>query len=197
MNDNTPDPMESLRLIDSMINKARNRFSETGHLYLLWGWVILACSLGHYLLQHVVHYPKFYLVWILTWAAVLYQLFYLAKKRKRKTVITYTDEILKYVWLVFIIMMVLLIITINSFSRPDSINPVFLVLYGMPTFLSGKILRFNPLVAGALVCWALAIAAITAIPIQFHMLLISVAVIAAWIIPGYLLNAQYKRQVDV
>ena len=34
-------PQQSLNLIESMINKARNRFSENGHLYLLWGWVIL------------------------------------------------------------------------------------------------------------------------------------------------------------
>jgi hypothetical protein len=37
-------PQDSLHLIESMINKARNRFSENGHLYLLWGWVILVCS---------------------------------------------------------------------------------------------------------------------------------------------------------
>ncbi len=197
MNENNPDPLESLLLIDSMINKARNRFSETGHLYLLWGWVILICSAGHYLLQHVFHYPKFYLVWMMTWAALAYQVFYLARKRRRKTVTTYTDEILKYVWLVFLVMMVLLIVIISIFSKPDSINPVFLVLYGMPTFLSGKILRFNALVVGAVICWALAIAAVTVIPAQFHMLLISAAVIAAWIIPGYMLNARYQKQLNV
>ena len=34
---------ESLTIISNMINKAKGEFSENGHLYLLWGWVILIC----------------------------------------------------------------------------------------------------------------------------------------------------------
>lgn len=34
-------PKDSLQLIDQMINQAKNRFSENGFLYLLWGWLIL------------------------------------------------------------------------------------------------------------------------------------------------------------
>ena len=41
-------PKDSLLLIDSMINQAKNRFSENGFLYLLWGWVIFACAIFHF-----------------------------------------------------------------------------------------------------------------------------------------------------
>jgi hypothetical protein len=47
-NENDFNPQQSLALIESMINKAKNRFSENGHLYLLWGWTVLLCSIIHF-----------------------------------------------------------------------------------------------------------------------------------------------------
>ena len=186
-------PLESLALIDSMINKAKNRFYENGHMYLLWGWVILFCSLVHYLLQYVFKVEQFYMVWFLTWGALIYQFVYLRSKRRKQTVVTYTDHIIRYVWFVFLIMMVLLVIVVTRFSNnPNSTDAVFLVLYGMPTFLSGIILKFPPLIRGGIFCWLLAVLSLF-VPVEYHMLFISAAVIAAWIIPGYLLKAHYKK----
>jgi hypothetical protein len=72
------------------------------------------------------------------------------------------------------------------------INPGFLALYGMPTVISGTILRFRPLILGGIFCWILAlISTVTAYPYQ--LLLLGAAVIAAWIIPGYLLRNRYKN----
>jgi hypothetical protein len=185
--------MESLALIDSMINKAKNRFYENGHMYLLWGWVILFCSLAHYLLQYVFKIEQFYLVWFLTWGALIYQFIYLRNKRRKQPVVTYTDHIIRYVWLVFLIMMVLLVIVVLRFSHhPDNTDAVFLVLYGMPTFLSGIILKFPPLTRGGIFCWMLAVLSLF-VPVEYHMLFISAAVIAAWIIPGYLLKVHFKK----
>ena len=40
---------ESMNLISSMIHKAKNQFSENGHLYLLWGWTIFICSVFQFI----------------------------------------------------------------------------------------------------------------------------------------------------
>jgi hypothetical protein len=192
MNEETLQPIESLRIIDSMINKARNQFSENGHMYLLWGWVILFCSIGHFMLEHVFKVKQFYLVWMACWAALFYQFVYFRNRKRSNRVTTYADHIIQYVWLTFIIMMALLIIVVTHFSsHPHNTDAVFLVLYGMPTFLSGIIIKFPWLVRGGIFCWMLSLLSLV-IPIEFHMLLISAAVIAAWIIPGYLLRRQYK-----
>lgn len=189
-----PDPLQQLQLIDSMINKARNRFSENGHLYLLWGWTILICSLSHYLLEFVLKVPYFWMVWMITWVVLVYQIFYIRKKRKNRLVKTYTDELIKFVWLVFVIVMGLMMVTIGKFSTsPHHTDSVFIILYGIPTFLSGVILKFKPLIIGAFCCWILSVSCLF-IPLQYHMLLIAVAVVSAWIIPGYLLRNRYKKQ---
>src|SRR5687767_15925980 len=89
--------IESLNLIESMINKAKDRFNEDGFIFLLWGWVVLILSLTEFVLQQL-NYEKHYLIWLVTWLAVIYQVFYL-RRRRRINVRTYTEEIVKYVWI--------------------------------------------------------------------------------------------------
>ena len=185
---------ESLELIESMINRAKDRFNEDGFLYLLWGWVVLLCSVAEFILLRI-QYEKHYLVRLVTWAAVIYQIFFIRRKQSKQVVRTYTDDIVKYVWLTFVIIMFLagfLIGAIQGKEYYKMIDPLFLVLYGMPTFLSGIILRFKPLVWGGIGCWLLSVLC-TVIPVEFHLLLVAAAMIIAWIIPGYLLRLKFKQ----
>jgi hypothetical protein len=186
-------PHEGLHLIESMINKARNRFSENGHLYLLWGWVVFICGVVSFFSLWYFKDYRLFPVWALTWVAVIYQFFYLAKKKKSSTVRTYTDEISSNVWFVFVIMAGLLSWLMSKSGNIELLNTVILVLYGLPTFLSGEIMKFPPLKIGAAVCWVLAAVSIY-IPYAFSFLLISMAVVTAWIVPGYLLRSRYKNQ---
>ena len=187
---------ESLALIQEMINKAKNRFSEGGHLYLVWGWVVLACSLGQFVLLHFLHSDKHYWVWGATWLAFIYQLIYLTRRNKEQKARTYTHDIIKYVWIVFVLTMALMVFLVIMIVGKDSykvIGPIFLVLYGMPSFLSGIILQFRPLVIGAIGCWILSAIA-PFITYDYRLLLVSAAMVIAWIIPGYKLNQKYKKE---
>lgn len=187
-------PQDSLSLIESMINKAKNRFNENGHLYLLWGWVILLCSLVSFV--SVYFYGSFkplQYIWMLTFPTIIYQTIYLARKKKSTAVKTYADEISGQVWLAFVIMGFISGVIIYKTGNPVLFNPVILMLYGMPTFLSGVIIKFTPLRMGAFCCWALAVVSVF-IPSEFSFLLIATAVVAAWIIPGYLLRSRFKNQ---
>ena len=184
---------ESLSIISGMINRAKNRFSETGTLYLLWGWVILVCCLSQFVLLQFFIYEKTYQVWFLTWLAVIYQFIYLAKRKKKERVRTYTEEINGFVWIVFFICMMLIVFIAVQFKKYEIINPMILVLYGMPTFLSGIILKFRPLVIGGICCWVLAVGS-PFISYQYQLIFLSLAVLVAWIIPGYLLRAKFKKE---
>jgi hypothetical protein len=187
---------QSLEVIESMINKAKNQFSENGTLYLLWGWWVFACSIIEFILINVMHYELHWIVW---WSFILvlgYQFFYLRKKIRQQRVRTYTDEIIGFVWITFLILMMLIVYLIARIDDPNKIaliDPAFLVLYGMPTFLSGIILKFKPLIIGGIGCWLLSIIT-TFISPEYHLLFLPVAMIIAWIIPGYLLRKKYKSQ---
>ena len=183
---------ESMELITSMINKAKGRVSETGTLYLLWGWLILICCIVQFVGPHFFNYINSYYIWFSTWILVIYQFFYFGKRQKFNKVKTYTGEINGFVWLVFFICLMLVIFIGNYLKKYEIINPVLLVLYGMPTFLSGIILKFKPLIIGGICCWALSILSVF-LSGEYQLLLIAAAVIAAWIIPGYILKHNFKK----
>ena len=183
----------SLLLIESMINKAKNRFSESGTLYLIWGIVIFVCSLTQFIAVYFYHYSDIYYVWYLTWLVLIYQVYFLARKKKREKVKTYTDDILGYVWICFIICLLLLVFIVLYNKAYLLVNPAILVAYAIPTFLSGAILKVRSLFLGGIVCWLLAISTVF-IPAEFHILLIAVAVLVAWIIPGMYMRKKYLKE---
>lgn len=199
MSDQQLSEQESLDIIRQMIDKAKNQFSENGHLYLLWGWVIFVCCIGQYILINYFHSDKNGLIWLLTWVALAYQTYYLRKSGKHRKVKTYTDEVVGYVWIAFIASFLLCSFSLAFITNGDLplysklMGPVFLALYGVPTFLSGIILRFSPLKWGGLVCWTLSLIACFT-PYQFQLLLLALAVVIAWIIPGYLLRGHFKSK---
>lgn len=189
-------PEQSLQLIGTMINKAKGRFSENGHLYLLWGWAVLVCSITQFILINYVKWENHYLVWLSMWLVLIYQAIYLSRRKKKEKVRTYTDEIIAVVWITFVVLMFLFGFLFGSLLGGEYyrfINPGFLALYGMPTVLSGTILRFRALIIGGLICWLLAILSVF-IPYDYQLLLLAVAVVCAWIIPGYLLRKRFKNQ---
>ena len=183
----------SLQLIESMINKAKNNFSESGTLYLLWGIVVFICSMVQFVAIHFYDYQNAYYIWFLTWVVVIYQVVFLSRRAKQEKVKTYTADILKYVWICFAASMFLFIFILQYQKAYYSINPAILVLYGLPTFLSGVILKFPPLVAGGIACWGLSFASVF-VPYDYQLLFICAAVLIAWIIPGMLLRKKFKNQ---
>jgi len=186
-------PKDSLQLIDSMINKAQRRFSENGFLYLLWGWIIFACSIGHFALIQLQWLKNPEIIWASCWAAVIFQVIYLSKNKKKEKVKTYSNEIIDYIWISFGISMFIISFTLGRADGWIYLNTLFLMLYGTPTFLSGVVMQFKPLKIGGIICWSLAIISVF-IPPLYSLLLLAVAVVSAWIIPGYIMRKKYNKE---
>ena len=186
-------PKDSLQLIDSMINQAKNRFSENGFLYLLWGWLVLFCALGQFILEQLQLFKHPEMIWMSTWLALIFQIFYLRREKKKEVVKTYSEHIVNYVWVSFGICMFLLAIILGRSEGWANAYSLFLMLYGIPIFLSGVVMQFKSLKVGGISCWVLAvIAAFT--PREFGLLFLAAAMVVAWIVPGYQLRKKFKNQ---
>lgn len=195
MEDAKISPEESMQLIESMINTAKNRFSENGHMYLVWGWTVFLCSLTQFILLHFFEYPKHYIVWFLSLAVFAYMIFYIRNKHKTEKVQTYADSIVGYIWVTFGIVIFLEAFVIGMFTSGGYylyITPIILALYGMPIFLSGIVLRFKPLIWGGVGCWVLCVASLFVTAYDYKFLMIPLSMLIAWIIPGYMLRARYR-----
>jgi hypothetical protein len=204
------DEKQSLQLITDMINKTKQSFHETGFGPIMWGSVIAICSITTFCSLHFDFKLPFD-IWLLTLVALIPQIIYIFKESKRKTAKTYNDIAMDYTWTAFGISIFILSITLNniSYDLKNSIpnymqirgnfrffnhtTALHLLIYGIPTFITGGVMKFKPMLYGGILCWVLAIVS-NFTSMKTDMLLMALAVIVAWLIPGLLLNAKYRKQ---
>jgi hypothetical protein len=194
-NDSNFSPEQSLLLIESMINRAKDKYAEDGFMYLVWGWFVFVCSIAQFVLLHVLNYEHHYIVWLATIPVFIFQFFYTRKKYSHTAVVTYTDSIIGFVWITFAIVLVLLCFLVGFLTTGEyytHIVHIVLAIYGMPVFLTGVIIRFKPLIYGGIACWVLCILSTFIKTYDYQFLFIPAAMLFAWIIPGYRLRSKYK-----
>ena len=183
-------PEASLQLIQTMINKTRQDISAQSKYILLWGWFTFAGCIGQFILKVVVEYERHYLVWLITIPAVIATVIYTSRNRRVPAVRTYVGESMSYLWTgVGISFFILSFIVTNSKGGWVNAWPLFILFYGLGTFVSGRILKFPPLVIGGIFNWALAIVSIF-VHFDYQLLLAAGAILTSYIIPGHLLGTQ-------
>lgn len=203
---------ESLELIATMINKAKQACHDTGIGSMMWGAVIAICSLVKLSEIHFGYQLPFD-IYLLTFIAVIPQIFISIKEKKERKVKMHEDVYNNYLWLGFGICIFLLILTINviyktwepvaieyreltghssGFVFGEYISALFLMLYGLPTFVTGIALKFKPMLWGGLVCWGCCIISLFT-TIKMDLLLVAFAAIVAWLIPGIIMEKEYQK----
>ncbi|MBL0270095.1 MAG: hypothetical protein IPP99_15885 [Chitinophagaceae bacterium] len=79
-----------------------------------------------------------------------------------------------------------------GFKLYEYISALFLLLYGIPTFVTGMTMKFKPMFWGGILCWISCIASLF-LPVKTDMLLIALSAAGAWLIPGIIMERDYQR----
>ena len=184
---------ESLQLIQSMLDIAKNKISNSGFHFILWGTLIIIVSLSQYAIRQLEIADDASWTWvILPLAGVPIAIFYELRRGRKGVARSKFDKIYGALWLGFgITLLATIFISLSS-----QVNPIafVLALVGLATFVSGIIYRFKPLIVGALFFWIAA----TVCPLLNEidqLLLNAVAIFAGYIIPGILLWKKSKASV--
>ncbi len=194
-NEKTLTGEQSLRLITSMINKAKNDYYDTGLSALLWGSVITVCSLVNLFNELYLHWPALGYIWFLTIAAVIPQIIISVREARQKRLRSREDDFISGIWISFTISIFLFSYIAGVYEIRQEAS-IFLTLYGIPTFTSGYGRRFKPMLLGGIACWILAFASLY-VPYPFVLLMLCAGGQLAWFIPGLVLRQRYlkaKRQ---
>ena len=196
-----------------MINKAKGSYHDTGIGPILWGSVITFCSLATFAeVQFNFELP--FDVWLLTLIAIIPQIFISIREGRMRKVLKYEDVALGYIWACFGISIFLLIhINAGIISHLDPIfkdynalkgpheitfdyasysTSLFLMLYGMPSILTGGITKFKPMLYGGILCWLCCIISVYT-NIKTDLLLMALSATAMWLIPGIMLRRKYLK----
>jgi uncharacterized protein with PQ loop repeat len=206
---------ESLALIAIMINKAKDSYHDTGIGAMMWGSIIAICSIVKLAEIHFEFRLPFD-IYLLTIVAVIPQIFITIKEKRERKVKSYDDSYMDYIWLSFGISIFLLILIINNvfanlnpvmgeykelvkgradwidFKFSEFVSPLFLLLYGFPTFVTGAACKFKPMLWGGIFCWVCCVVAIYS-SIKIDLVLTALSAIMAWLIPGILMEKEYRR----
>lgn len=202
---------ESLQLITSMINRAKQSFHDTGVGAMMWGSVVAICSLVKLSeLQFGFRLP--FDIYLLTLVAIIPQVWLTIREKRQRRARSHDDAFMDYIWLAFGISIFLMVHVINIVFRYQApmleayyalpgeqpragfyefVSPLFLILYGMPTFITGAACKFKPMLWGGLFCWACSIVTVYS-QIKVDLLLTALSAILAWLIPGILLEREHR-----
>jgi hypothetical protein len=182
---------ESLKIITEMITRTKVNIRQGSFHLLFWGWLITICSLSDWLLEKFTSYDHSYYVWFLIIPGSLVSMIYGFVNGRKAKVHTYADMLYMWTWIGFLIAATVLFIV--QAKSMESVAPYIMLLAGFPTFLTGFIIKFRPLIAGGICFWIFALIVNFAGP-SIAPLGTPVAMLLGYLIPGYMLK--YKVDHD-
>lgn len=212
---------ESLQLISSMIQKAKASYHDKGISALLWGTVVTIASVTSFL-ERQYNFDIGFDIWLLVLFAIVPQIIISIKEKKSTKVKKFEDEVIDIVWMVYGISIFCLVFYqnvipqatqnllkqdgwelskhfINNTQPNQVIKPfipsvfsLFLVLYALPTLVTGIVKKFKPMIIGAIICYlAFIVSCFTAS--KYDMICGAIAAISCWLIPGIILRKRYLK----
>jgi hypothetical protein len=181
---------ESLALIAKMINNAKRDYLDSGLSSLLWGSVILFCSLVTFA-NNWLKWPNMEYVWFLTIGAVVPQILIAIREGKERKHRSYDGDLLSGIWIAFGITMFVIGFIFSRYAN-EAITAIYLAVYGIPTFAVGYARQFRPMLYGGIACWLLAIYSLYC-GYPNTMLCLALGALLAWFIPGLILRNRYLK----
>lgn len=181
-------PKESLQLINNMIAEAKQSFMNFSFYFLMWGWLLFFAGIAEYCLQYIVQFEHSYIGWpIVGIVGGIIAGIKGAKEGQEAGGMGYIDRVFSFLWSGFVITLILLILSVTV--QGGNPNAYVMLLTGLPTFVSGGVMKFKPLIIGGIMFWVIALVSVFLLP-QYSALLFSLAIICGYIIPGYMLKKQ-------
>jgi hypothetical protein len=185
---------QSLLIISEMIQAAKSEISDNGFFYLLWGWLVFVASLGQYVLLYLLHSSYNWVPWaVLMPLGVIVSRVYGSRLKKKKKVKTFLDQFMSYALVAFLVSLFTVLFYMGITNSPSLAYPLIMMVYGAWLFISGGALKFKPLLIGGCINWALSFCAMF-VGFQWQLLILAMAVLLGYIIPGHMLRAAYKQQ---
>ncbi len=190
---------ESLKIITEMINKTKNSYVENGVGPLFWGVLVAFCSLMRYA-EIQFHFVLPFDIWLLTTIALFPWIFYAWRSRKQRRFRSHDEIIMNYVWSTYAVGLFVLSYYASIVPEPASLTAssfsLYLFMYGVPTFITGGVKKFRPMIIGGIICWICSITSLHT-ALKTDLLLSAVSATAAWLIPGIILRRRYLRLTHV
>jgi hypothetical protein len=183
-------PQQSLDMITALINQAQGKMRKNSFYFLLWGWTVALANFGMYGLMRFTDYAHPYIVWTLTIPAWIITMMYGSRQDKQAAVSTHLDKINMWLWICYGITILPVVFFMSKINY--NLNPIILTITAVPTFLTGIMLRFKPLLYGGINFWIFGIICFL-VDNQTQYLVGGFAILLGYLVPGYLLKSIHEK----
>ncbi len=175
---------ESLAIITEMIATARGSIKGSSFYFILWGIVISLANFAHFYLMEFTDFHSPFWVWLVTIPAWIGSMWYGIRKGRSANASTYSGSLIMWTWLAFTFTILIIIFSGKFFMILPSL---IMIVAAIPTFLTGLIIKFKPLIIGGSLFWILGPIGLM-LDSPAAMVISGIAMIVGYLIPGILLN---------
>ena len=175
-----------------MIEKTSKSITDRSQYFLIWGWGTFLACISQFILKVIFNYPYHYQVWWVIVPCFIFSTIISIRHKRTKRVKTFVGETMSELWTALGITYFVMIIIFSKLGW-ENCYPFFIMLYGLGTFLSGRLLKFTPFIIGGVICWILASVCVW-LPYDYQILFTAAALLVSYIIPGHLLRKKFKNQ---
>jgi hypothetical protein len=187
-------PEESLQIIQISISNSRKNIREGSFYYLIWGWALILASLANYfLIRRLIRLEKYddimfssLLAWgVFILAALILQYIFKSRSNRQERVVTHLDRYIMIIWIAAGLLMGLMVfLSLKLDAYP---TPFILGVTAMATAVSGLMVRFRPLVIGAVIFLAAAVIS-SYLRGTDQLLVFATAMVFGYLVPGYIIR---------
>jgi hypothetical protein len=188
---------QEISIIKEMIDKTRKKTADSGHMLIYMGIfsIIATIAIG---LMGMYQLDQYFMPAIIVMALVNAFIGYriASKNGEQEKVKTYAKTLFLHVWMMCGFAAVLIVFLFPYLNLyPFHAAPVLTSLVmGIGVFITGSLFELKYVQWGGLVWWIGAVL-IALLEGQFTIVIMVANIIFGWIIPGFLLNKQYKSGV--
>ena len=184
---------QSLQLIQSMIEKAKQDLANNSFYLLLWGWLIFIAALLNFGLMKLTRVEQPYLVWNLVWIGAIASIIKGIKDSKKIVVRTFVGETMKFFGISQAILYCGLAFFFGKYDLWHISFPLYILVYSVTCFFMGSIMQFPLLKLTGLLCLPIMVVGVY-VSFDGQLLLIALAILISYIIPGHVLYMKEKLQ---
>src|SRR4030095_3361871 len=184
---------QSLQVIQSMILKAKQDVVKNSFYFLLWGWLVFITALLNFVLMKFTDLKQTYIVLNIMLIGVVASSIRGIKMGRSEKVKTYLGETMKYFGISMAIIYCSFAFIFGKYDLWHYSFPFYILIYAAACFFMGSIMQFPLLKLTGLLCIPIMIASVF-VKYEWQLLLLALAVLISYIIPGHVLSAKEKAQ---
>ncbi len=188
-------PEESIKIIQQMVKASQQQFADNGIFMIIWAIVLILAALVNYFLitlgTDMETMSKGIIITWITFPTLGGILSIIIRKRqsKKEGVKTHIDNLLKYMWLGFgvVLFFTILFPTLNN----NSSIPYILILTAFAIYIFALGIKYSPFIFGSICVLALGVIAFW-VNYSTQLLAFSLAILLGYLIPGIMLYRKYN-----